>query len=97
MKEIVDGLRGPALGVIFVIIAIGGTMVVAAFAALVAQMSLLLRLRPLENDTRRQTQNGYRVAESRQTSTSTRYGSPQDVGFEPASGEVIDGVWWQVQ
>jgi hypothetical protein len=97
MKEIVDGLRGPAMGVVFVIIVIGGTMVVAAFAALVAQMGLLLRMRPRENDNRTQTHNGYRVAESRQSSNANRYGSPKDSGYEPSSGEVVDGIWWQVQ
>jgi hypothetical protein len=97
MKEIVEGLRGPALGVVFVIIALAGTIVVAAFAALVAQMSLLLRLRPRETNPNTQTNNGYRVAESRQSSPSTLYRSPKDSGSEQTNADVIEGVWWQVQ
>jgi hypothetical protein len=46
MKEIVEALRGPALGVVFMIILLGGVVVITAFAALIAQVGLLLRLRP---------------------------------------------------
>lgn len=97
MKEIVEGLRGPALGVVFVIIALAGTIVVAAFAALVAQMSLLLRLRPRETNPNTQTNNSYRVAESRQSSPSKLYRSPKVSGSEQINADVIEGVWWQVQ
>ena len=45
MKEMMEGLRGPALGAVVVIIILAGTIVTAAFAALIAQMSLLMRLR----------------------------------------------------
>lgn len=45
MKEVVEALRGPALGVILMIILIGGVVVITAFAALIAQMGLLLRMR----------------------------------------------------
>ncbi len=46
MKEIVEALRGPALGVILMIILLAGVVVITAFAALIAQVGLLLRLRP---------------------------------------------------
>jgi hypothetical protein len=97
MKEIVEGLRGPALGVVFVIVALAGTIVVAAFAALVAQMSLLLRLRSRETNPNTQTNNGYRVAESRQSPPSAHYPSSKDPGFEQTGAEVVEGVWWQSQ
>ena len=46
MKEILEALRGPALGVVIMIILFGGVVVITAFAALIAQVGLLLRLRP---------------------------------------------------
>ena len=49
MKELLEGLRGPGLGLVIMILVLAGMIVTAAFAALVAQMGLLLRLRPHEN------------------------------------------------
>ena len=46
MKEILEALRVPALGVVIMIILLGGAVVITAFAALIAQMGLLLRMRP---------------------------------------------------
>ncbi len=46
MKEILEALRGPALGVVIMILLLGGAVVITAFAALIAQMGLLLRMRP---------------------------------------------------
>lgn len=46
MSEWMDLLRGPALGVIFMIFLLAGVIVICAGAALVAQTSLLLRLKP---------------------------------------------------
>jgi hypothetical protein len=48
MSEILEVLRGPVLGLIFVIFALAGIIVTAAFAALIAQMGLLLRMRTRE-------------------------------------------------
>jgi hypothetical protein len=48
MIEILEVFRGPVLGLIFVIIALAGIIVTAAFAALIAQMGLLLRMRTRE-------------------------------------------------
>ena len=46
MKEVLEALRGPALGMVIMIILLGGAVVITAFAALIAQMGLLLRMRP---------------------------------------------------
>jgi hypothetical protein len=46
MSQIMDLLRGPAFGVVFMIILLAGVIIVTAFAALIAQMSLLLRMKP---------------------------------------------------
>jgi hypothetical protein len=97
MKEIVEGLRGPMLGVVFVLIALAGTIVVAAFAALVAQMSLLLRLRPRENTNRAPTNEGYRVSEPQRPYATRKSRSPKDSALEQEGEEVVDGIWWQVQ
>ncbi|NMC52590.1 MAG: hypothetical protein GYA48_03020 [Chloroflexi bacterium] len=51
MSEILEVFRGPVLGLIFVIIALAGIIVTAAFAALIAQMGLLLRMRTREPQT----------------------------------------------
>lgn len=51
MSEILEVLRGPVLGLIFVIFALAGIIVTAAFAALIAQMGLLLRMRTREPQT----------------------------------------------
>ena len=48
MNEVLEVFRGPVLGLIFVIIALAGIIVTAAFAALIAQMGLLLRMRTRE-------------------------------------------------
>ena len=48
MSEILEVFRGPVLGLIFVIFALAGIIVTAAFAALIAQMGLLLRMRTRE-------------------------------------------------
>ena len=48
MSELLEVLRGPVLGLIFVIFALAGIIVTAAFAALIAQMGLLLRMRTRE-------------------------------------------------
>lgn len=49
MSEVLEVLRGPVVGVIFVVFALAGIIVTAAFAALIAQMGLLLRMRTRES------------------------------------------------
>ena len=53
MSQLMDLLRGPALGVIVMIILMAGVLIITAFAALIAQMSLLLRLRPWNTSEKR--------------------------------------------
>lgn len=48
MNELLEVFRGPVLGLILVIFALAGILVTAAFAALIAQMGLLLRMRTRE-------------------------------------------------
>ncbi|TLN18575.1 hypothetical protein FDZ74_06945 [bacterium] len=48
MREILEVFRGPVMGLIIMIFALAGIIVTAAFAALMAQMGLLLRMRTRE-------------------------------------------------
>ena len=95
MKEILEGLRGPVLGMVMVILFLAGTIVVAAFAALVAQMSLLLRLRPRERTRQASPRNGPDVAGARQAAYSSTYPSPRSAVYERPNEDVVDAVWWQ--
>ena len=95
MKEILEGLRGPVLGMVMVILFLAGTLVVAAFAALVAQMSLLLRLRPRESARQASPRNGSDVAGARQAASSSTYPSPRSAVSERPNEDVVDAVWWQ--
>lgn len=95
MKEIFEGLRGPVLGMVVVILILAGTIVISAFAALVAQMSLLFRLRPRENAQPASTARGHEVADARQPASSSDYPSPQLAVYERANEDVVDAVWWQ--
>ncbi len=90
MHSILDILRGPALGVIFMIIVLAGVIVVTAFAALVAQFGLLLRLRPRGSQPVAERQS----AESTSDSTSPSQRSPKRSVREPDEGEVVDADWW---
>ena len=53
MVQLMDLLRGPALGVIVMIILLAGVLIITAFAALIAQMSFLFRLRPWNTSEKR--------------------------------------------
>ena len=53
MSQLMDLLRGPALGVIVMIILLAGAIIITAFAALIAQMSLLFRLKPWNTSEKR--------------------------------------------
>jgi len=99
MSHIMDLLRGPVLGVIFVIFLISGAIIITAFAALVAQMGLLLRLKSSNNPEQGRHLDNPSTArqpfERRQLTTLERQRSPQVVVFEPNADEVVDAVWWQ--
>lgn len=84
MKEIVEGLRGPAFGAAMVIVILAGTLVTAAFAALAAQIGLFVRMR-----SRRMAL----PAISKANHLKTRLLIPP--GFAPDRGEVIDAVAWR--
>jgi hypothetical protein len=100
MSQLMDLLRGPALGVVFMIFLLAGVIIVTAFAALIAQMSLLLRLKPWNTSEKSSTGQ---PSDERSTVKSTpqratvpeRQRSPQVVVFEPNVNEVVDAVWWQ--
>lgn len=96
MKEIVEGLRGPALGVVVLIIILAGILVTAAFAALIAQMSLLMRLRSQDAaQTRANSDRANQAVETRRSPSPSFHRSPRNSVIEPANEEVVDGVWWQ--
>lgn len=88
MNSILDNLRGPALGVVVMIFALAGVIVITAFAALIAQVSLLLRLRPWQTQPAAKPQS---VADS--PVTYSTHGSPKRSVREPDEEEVIDGEW----
>ena len=100
MSQLMDLLRGPALGVVFMIFLLAGVIIVTAFAALIAQMSLLLRLKLWNTSEKSSTGQ---PSDERSTVKSTpqratapeRQHSPQVVVFEPNVNEVVDAVWWQ--
>ncbi|MHB1338285.1 MAG: hypothetical protein ACYCXH_00010 [Bellilinea sp.] len=106
MSQLMDLLRGPALGVISMIILMAGVLIITAFAALIAQMSLLFRLKPWNTSEKRSEtgkecypQESYEqrssARENQQASSQSRQRSPQVVVVEPNANEVIDAVWWE--
>lgn len=106
MSQLMDLLRGPALGVISMIILMAGVLIITAFAALIAQMSLLFRLRPWNTSEKRSEtgKEGYpqesyeqrsSARENQRASSQSRQRSPQVVVVEPNANEVIDAVCWE--
>ncbi len=89
MNSILDILRGPALGVIFMIFALAGVIVITAFAALIAQVSLLMRLRPWQAQPAAKPQA---VPDSPLSYSTSR--SPKRSVHEQEEGDVIDAEWW---
>ena len=108
MFELMDLLRGPALGVIIMIILLAGVLLITAFAALMAQMGLLFRMRSwntsekqserMGSGTRQPGPNGYSssVRDNQQSSPAYRTRTPQVVVLEPDANEVVDAVWREV-
>ena len=95
-------LRGPVLIVIALIIFLAGILVVAAFAALAAQMGLLLKLGNPSNTRRLQfPQNPRANHSSNQTDSLVRPASGSSLNLNPKVSvdakdfEVVDAVWWQ--
>ena len=92
-----DLLRGPALGVIVMIILMAGVLIITAFAALIAQMSLLFRLRPWNPSEKRSetgkegtSQEAYEqrsaTGEDQRASSPHRQSSPSE---DPRRGQVV--------
>jgi hypothetical protein len=106
MSELMDLLRGPALGVIVMIILLAGVLLITAFAALMAQMGLLFRMKSW-NTSEKQSQgqgsgtgNGTRQPGPYGFSASVRdnpqSSTTQVVVLEPEANEVVDAVWREV-
>lgn len=89
MNSLLDIMRGPALGVVIMIIALAGIIVVTAFAALIAQVGLLMRLRPWQPQPAVKAQA---VTERQPGSRPTRR-SPSYSVHEPDESEAIDPAW----
>ena len=97
MSQLMDLLRGPALGVISMIILMAGVLIITAFAALIAQMSLLFRLRPWNTSEKRSEtgkegtpqeayEQGSATGEDQRASSRHRQGSPSE---DPRRGQVV--------
>lgn len=108
MSQLMDLLRGPALGVIGMIILMAGVLIITCFAALIAQMSLLFRLKPWNTSEKHVERTGSETGkgsnpqgafehctthENRPESTSHGERSSRVVVVEPDSNEVVDGIW----
>ena len=103
MSGWMDLLRGPALGVIAMIGLIAVVVIITAFAALIAQMALLLRLRPWNTAEKKDSAQGTppysqdgrapyaAVRENRQ-----EYPRRRQSVVEPEDSEVVEGIWWEV-
>ena len=87
MQSLLDILRGPALGVVIMIIALAGVIIVTAFAALIAQVGLLMRLRPWQSQPALKSQ-----AVNQAASPPTRR-SPRYSVREPDESEAINPDW----
>ena len=97
MSQLMDLLRGPALGVIVMIILMAGVLIITAFAALIAQMSLLFRLRPWNTSEKRSEtrKEDYPQETFEQRSPSEHPRRGQVVVVEPNTNEVVDAIWWE--
>ncbi len=87
MHSLLDILRGPVLGMVIMIIALAGVITITAFAALIAQVGLLMRLRPWQSQPVAKTQ-----AVDQPASHSSRR-SPRYSVREPDESEAIDPDW----
>ena len=107
MNHIMDLLRGPAMGVIFMIFLLAGVILITASSALVAQVSLVLRLKPWnapeQGGHQRGPETAGKVATEQYASGKVNQGapftndqpSPQVAVIQQDAGEVIDAEWWQ--
>jgi hypothetical protein len=93
------------------IILLAGAIIITAFAALIAQMGLLIRLKPWNTSEKQPEGVGSETGkgenpqepyeqrsaahETRRASSPDRQRSPQVVVIEPNANEVVDAVWWE--
>ena len=112
MVQLMDLLRGPVFWVVILIILFAGAILFTAFAALIAQICLLLRLKPWNAPQRQTDQMGsyhdersplqnsagvpFRKGYRLKANTSARASAQH--GFDAGAGspEVVDAAWWQV-
>ncbi len=94
MSNVMDLFRGPALGAIAVIILLAGGIFLAAFAALIAQFGLLIRLKPW-NTTSRNSAEGPEAKKTERVYPAEPQSSPQARPAYPDMDEVVDAVWWK--
>mgnify|MGYP001217560917 CR=1 FL=1 len=95
MSNILDLLRGPAFGVIVVTILIALTILISAFAALIAQCGLLLRFGSRERSLQNRNCQSPNGPSTGRTPPNERFESPQVVVIESKPEEVIEATWWQ--
>lgn len=93
MSQVMDVLRGPALGVILMIFLLAGVVLITAFAALVAQFGLFLRWRP-QTVPGRETDSAARVDTGEQILKERNRPSAQVAQEEVPPDEIIDAEWW---
>lgn len=84
MNAFLDALRGPAIGVVVMIILFSGAIVVTAFAALLAQVGLLMRLRPWQAPPAKTPTGVYPSGSS----------PSRSVREQEGDNAVVDGEWW---
>jgi hypothetical protein len=102
-----DLLRGPAMGVVFMIFLFAGVILITASAALVAQVGLVLRLKPWhapeqgghqrgpDQPEKMATEQPYAGNAHQRAPFTDGQTSPQMAVSEQHAGEVIDAEWWQ--
>ena len=95
MSSIMDLLRGPALGVVVLTLLLAGGILIAAFAALIAQFGLLIRLKPWNY-------NGRNSADQRPEGSNTPPVNPAEPPISPQgkpahhnADAVVDAIWWE--
>ena len=111
MSKLMELLRGPALGMVIMIIILAGLLLITAIAVMIAQMSRLFRFSPntsekltawmgivkgRRNHMASPFEQSTNVHDPQWVSPLDRQRSPQMVVIEPDANESIDTVWEQV-
>ena len=112
MSQVMELLRGPVLVVIAMILLLAGGLLFTAFATLIAQRTLLFKLKPWKASQKHPEWMGSETGkgqpseepdeqdactnETKWSPSENCQGNPQVVVNEPSANEVVDAVWWQV-